>query len=99
VGPEETSVRSVGGILAVAGVVVLAGGLGWALYATGALDFSTGSAAIVAVTAAGVLFVGGLTGVLMWLAFYSSSGGYDETPRFDVAAEGADARAGTDRLA
>jgi hypothetical protein len=32
---------------------------------------------------AGVLGTGLLTGVLMWLAFYSSRKGYDESPKFE----------------
>ncbi|HEY5071809.1 MAG TPA: hypothetical protein VII63_07225 [Caulobacteraceae bacterium] len=80
--------KIVGGILALAVVVVVVGGLAWALYATGALNFRAGSTAIVLIIVGGVLSTGGLAGVFMWLAFYSSRHGYDDSPRFDSAGRG-----------
>jgi hypothetical protein len=61
------------------GLAVLFAFFGWAFYAT--RDFGSwtgGSEAITVMIALGVIVTGGLTAVLMWLAFYSSRKGYDE---------------------
>jgi len=56
---------------------------GWAFYTSEGLSGGWESlGAILPMVIAGLVVVGGLTGVLMWLAFYSSRHGYDEP--FDV---------------
>jgi cation transporter-like permease len=41
-------------------------------------SWTGGSKVLLGMMIAGTLLTGGLTGVLMWLAFYSSRKGYDE---------------------
>ncbi|HEY1447255.1 MAG TPA: hypothetical protein VGF33_01840 [Caulobacteraceae bacterium] len=51
----------------------------WVVVATQSMgSWTGGSSAILAAIIAAAVFTGGLTGVLMWLAFYSSRKGYDE---------------------
>ncbi|MDQ2860237.1 MAG: hypothetical protein M3T55_05830 [Pseudomonadota bacterium] len=70
------------------GLAILFGFMGWAFYSTRAMGLGgPGSGAIVVMIVAGVLGTGLLTGVLMWLAFYSSRKGYDESPRFETKPE------------
>ncbi len=67
------------------GLAIVFGFMGWSFYSTRSMGFGgPGSGAIVVMVLAGVLGTGLLTGVLMWLAFYSSRKGYDETPRFET---------------
>lgn len=67
-------------------LVVMLGLMGWALYAAEALTGGwEGLRPILPYVVVGLVFVGGLTGVLMWLAFYSSRHGYDEP--FDLDEE------------
>jgi hypothetical protein len=73
----------VGGGLAIVALLGMAAALAWALWATGALDFSGGSATSVAIIAGGVLLTGALAGAFMWLAFYSSRKGYDDAPKIE----------------
>lgn len=60
-------------------LALVAGLLGWGYYAStrlgGGWDWITPILPFVIV---GLIAVGGLTGVLMWLAFYSSRHGYDD---------------------
>jgi len=70
------------------GLAILFGFMGWAFYSTRAIGLGgPGSGAIMVMIVAGVLGTGLLTGVLMWLAFYSSRKGYDESPRFETKSE------------
>lgn len=56
----------------------------WAVFATRAMGPWTGGSTLLLETIIGAaVFTGGLTGVLMWLAFYSSRKGYDEPFRPD----------------
>ncbi|MGI8840084.1 MAG: hypothetical protein ACR2F8_04775 [Caulobacteraceae bacterium] len=66
-----------------AGVTVLFGFMGWAFYSTRSIGFGPGTGAIVVMIVVGAVGVGLLAGVLMWLAFYSSRKGYDESARFE----------------
>ena len=71
-----------------AGLAILFGFMGWAFYSTRSMGLGgTGSNAIMVMIVAGVLGTGLLTGVLMWLAFYSSRKGYDESPRFETKSD------------
>ena len=66
-------------ILVVLAIAALSALFGWALYAT--RDFGSwtgGTGAIALAIVGGVVATGGLTGGLMWLAFYSSRKGYDD---------------------
>lgn len=66
-------------IATVVGLSLFAGFIGWAFYAAEALGGGwEGLAPILPVVIGGLVVVGGLTGVLMWLAFYSSRHGFDE---------------------
>ena len=66
-------------IASAAGLIALFGFFGWAFYATRDFGSWTGGSLVVALMIAlGVIFTGGLTGALMWLAFYSSRKGYDD---------------------
>lgn len=70
-------------ILTIAGTALMASFFGWAFYAAGQMPgswFGEGATRIVII--AGIIVTGLLTGVLMWLAFYSSRKGFDEPPRF-----------------
>ncbi len=69
------------------GVAVMFGFMAWAFYSTRAIGFGPGMGAITVMIVAGVVGTGLLTGVLMWLAFYSSRKGYDESPRFETKPE------------
>jgi cation transporter-like permease len=69
-------------ILITLGLLVMAGFFAWAFYVTRG-DWTGGSRAILIAMAAGAIGVGALTGVLMWLAFYSSREGYDESPKLE----------------
>jgi hypothetical protein len=67
------------------GLLVLFGFMGWAFYTTGSMRLSGASSTTsLVMIVAGVVGTGALAGGLMWLAFYSSRKGYDETPRFDT---------------
>ncbi|HLZ85117.1 MAG TPA: hypothetical protein VKQ54_16245 [Caulobacteraceae bacterium] len=70
-------------ILAVAGLLAVFAFFGWAFYATWGTDWTGGSKAITVALVAGAIAVGGLTGVLMWLAFYSNRKGYDDPPTIE----------------
>ncbi|MDB5480527.1 MAG: hypothetical protein JWO83_1580 [Caulobacteraceae bacterium] len=70
-------------ILSVAGLLAVFGFFGWAFYTTRGVAWTGGSKAIAVALVAGAVAVGALTGLLMWLAFYSSRKGYDEPPTFD----------------
>lgn len=71
-------------VLTVLGLAVMFGFFAWAFYAANRMggSWTGGSSAIAVMITAGVLGTGALTGVLMWLAFYSSRKGYDETPKW-----------------
>ena len=66
------------------GLAILFGFMGWAFYSTRSIGFGPGTGAIAVMIVAGVLGTGLLTGILMWLAFYSSRKGYDESPKFET---------------
>ncbi|MDB5483774.1 MAG: hypothetical protein JWO83_4827 [Caulobacteraceae bacterium] len=70
-------------ILAALGLMAVFAFFGWAFYISGGFAWTGGSKAIVIALVAGAVGVGALTGVLMWLAFYSSRKGYDDPPSFD----------------
>ena len=58
--------------------------IGWAFYASSQLEGGWESLRpILPIVIFGLVLVGGLTGALMWLAFYSSRSGYDEPQDFD----------------
>ena len=58
--------------------------IGWAFYASSQLSGGWESLRpILPMVIFGLVLVGGLTGALMWLAFYSSKAGYDEPFDFD----------------
>ena len=60
----------------------------WVVIATQSMgSWTGGSTAILWSIIAAAVFTGGLTGVLMWLAFYSSRKGYDEPFRSGEAAD------------
>jgi cation transporter-like permease len=60
----------------------------WAVIATQSMgSWTGGSLAILWSIIAAAVFTGGLTGALMWLAFYSSRKGYDEPFRAGDNAE------------
>lgn len=66
-------------VLAVFGAVI-----GWAFYASSQMEGGWESLRpILPMVIFGLVMVGGLTGALMWLAFYSSKSGYDEPFEFD----------------
>ncbi len=68
------------------GLAVMAALMGWALYASETLSGGWEELRPVApIIVVGVLVVGGLTGGLIWLAFYSDRHGYDKP--FDPDAE------------
>jgi hypothetical protein len=71
------------------GLVIMFGFMGWAFYSTRSIGFGPGTGAITVMIVASVLGTGLLTGVLMWLAFYSSRKGYDESPKFETKPGGA----------
>jgi cation transporter-like permease len=75
-------------ILTAAGLLAVFGFFGWALYISGGFAWTGGSRVIAIALIAGAAGVGVLTGVLMWLAFYSSRKGYDEPPSFDEHGDG-----------
>ena len=65
--------------LVVVGIVAFISFAAWTVIATKAMgSWTGGSSVLLGMIIAGALFTGGLTGVLMWLAFYSSRKGYDE---------------------
>ena len=67
-----------------AGLAVFGGVIGWAFYASSKLEGGWESLRpILPMVIFGLVLVGGLTGALMWLAFYSSKAGYDEPFEFD----------------
>jgi cation transporter-like permease len=70
-------------ILTGVGLLIVFGFFGWVFYTTGGFAWTGGSKAIAIALVAGAVGVGALTGVLMWLAFYSSRKGYDDPPTFD----------------
>ncbi len=70
-------------LLVVAGLAVIFGFMGWALWQMGGLDeLSGGRPAVMIMIVAGVVVTGGLTALLMGLAFYSDKKGFDETVQF-----------------
>jgi cation transporter-like permease len=75
-------------VVIVLGLAVIFGFFGWAFYVTRGSDWTGGSTAITVAMIAGTIAVGALTGVLMWLAFYSSRRGYDDPPRFEEPKDG-----------
>jgi cation transporter-like permease len=75
-------------ILSAVGVLAVFGFFGWVFYINGGLAWTGGSKAIAIALVAGAAGVGALTGVLMWLAFYSSRKGYDDPPRFEDPDDG-----------
>ena len=61
------------------GLALFGAFIGWAFYASEGLGGGWESLRpILPMVVIGLIVVGGLTGVLMWLAFYSSRHGYDE---------------------
>jgi cation transporter-like permease len=75
-------------VILVIGVIAILGVMGWAIWASREMgSWTGGSTAILIMMVGGAVFTGGLTGVLMWLAFYSERKGYDEPFRFDAADE------------
>jgi len=71
-------------IAAFIGLALFGAFIGWAFYASESLGGGWESLRpILPAVIFGLIAVGGLTGVLMWLAFYSSRNGYDEPFEFD----------------
>ena len=67
-------------VLAPVALVTVLGFFGWAFYATRSFgSWTGGSTAIAWMIALGLIFTGGLGAALMWLTFYSSRKGYDDT--------------------
>jgi cation transporter-like permease len=85
--PDDTMKRLVV-ILTAVGLLAVFVFFGWVFYATGGFAWTGGSKAIVVALVAGAIGVGALTGVLMWLAFYSDRKGYDDPPTFDEPDQG-----------
>lgn len=70
-------------VLIVIGLGVVFGFMGWALWSIGGFRGVTGGSGTMAlIIAGGAIFTALLAGGLMWLAFWSSKKGYDETVRF-----------------
>ena len=70
--------------LIIAGFAAFLAFLVWAVLGTqGMGSWTGGSKALLAAIIGGAVFTGGLTGILMWLAFYSDRKGYDEPFRLD----------------
>ena len=66
------------------GLALFGAFIGWAFYASASLGGGWESLRpILPMVIIGLILVGGLTGVLMWLAFYSSRSGYDDPFEFD----------------
>ena len=66
------------------GLAALLGFMGWAVYSMrDAGGWTGGSTALAVLIIGGVVLTGGLTALLMALAFYSSRKGYDDPPVFD----------------
>jgi H+/Cl- antiporter ClcA len=66
------------------GLALFGAFIGWAFYASSQLAGGWESLRpILPMVVFGLVLVGGLTGALMWLAFYSSREGYDEPFDFD----------------
>ncbi|MBV8594449.1 MAG: hypothetical protein JOZ27_09140 [Caulobacteraceae bacterium] len=83
--------KHVGSLLVGAGLVLMFGFFGWAFWDTRAMGgWTGGSHAIAIMIAIGVVGVSALTGVLMWLAFYSARKGYDDATRFAPPASSRD---------
>ena len=71
-------------VLIVLGLGVVFGFMGWALWSIGGFRGVTGGSLTIALmVAAGALTTALLAGGLMWLAFWSSKKGYDETVEFE----------------
>jgi hypothetical protein len=71
--PDLDPDRPAGRLAAVAGLG------GWTLYASSRLGYGwEGLGQVLIFVIVGLIAVGGLTGGLMWLAFYSARRGYDE---------------------
>jgi len=71
-------------IVTAVGLALFAAFVVWALYASESLGGGWESLRpILPMVILGLVVVGGLTGVLMWLAFYSSRHGYDEPYTFE----------------
>ena len=67
-----------------AGLALFGAFIGWAFYASSSLGGGWESLRpILPMVIFGLVLVGGLTGALMWLAFYSSRHGYDEPFEWD----------------
>ena len=77
------SMRRMTVVVAAIGLLAVFGFFGWAFWASRGTAWTGGSTAIAVTLVAGVVAVGGLTGLLMWLAFYSNRRGYDDPPTFD----------------
>jgi hypothetical protein len=77
--------KKIAAILIGLGVAAVFGFFGWAFYAAAGVSDAPwlGGGATRILIVAGVVVTGLLTGVLMWLAFYSSKKGYDEPVHFD----------------
>ena len=66
-------------IALLAALAAVAGVGGWTLYASSRLGYGwEGLGQVLIFVVVGLIAVGGLTGGLMWLAFYSARRGYDE---------------------
>jgi hypothetical protein len=77
-------------VVVAAVLLVVLAGMGWAVWAS--RDFGSwtgGSRAILIMIAVGAVLTGGLTALLVWLAFYSERKGYDEPFHFDSHEDGA----------
>lgn len=71
-------------VVTIVALVVIFGFFGWAFYATRSFgSWTGGSTAIAIMLVGGVFGAGGLTGVLMWLAFVSERKGYDDPPHIE----------------
>ncbi len=66
-------------LLSIAGLAIVAAFGGWTYYAGSSMGGGWSSLGpILLYVVGGMVMVGALTGVLMWLAFHSSRRGYDE---------------------
>ena len=71
--------RALPWIVTAVGLALFAGFVVWSVYALNTFGGGwRGLRPILPMIVIGLIVVGGLTGVLMWLAFYSSRHGYDE---------------------
>lgn len=78
-------------LLLLLGLAVVFGFMGWALWKMGGLEGITGGSMTLAlVIGGGVLATAALAGGLMWLAFWSSKKGFDETVEFETREDAED---------